>query len=80
MSNTLFGVKSETGELVKLGEIQADAEYQKLVIVRSYFGSISKDAEDGTDADMCYYALNDYLAWLIKEGFITCGTLIMKKI
>ena len=77
--NTVLYGADQAGNLVKIGDVQADSRAKQEELVRIYFGETSQNTEDGTEADMCAWALKEYHDWLVKEGFITCGSFIMKK-
>lgn len=63
----VIGVRRD-GSSVVLGEAPMPAAMKRREIVRGFFGEPSQD-EDGTEADMCLWALEQYHEWLVAQGW-----------
>lgn len=64
----LIGVRAN-GEHVNLGKVTMPPRMKAREIARSYFGHF--DDEDGSDAELCFGALETFLDWLVKHGWHT---------
>ncbi|MGN8004318.1 hypothetical protein ACTJKQ_14140 [Acidovorax sp. 22279] len=62
----LIGVRAN-GEHVNLGRVTMPPRMKAREIARSYFGHF--DDEDGSDAELCFGALETFLDWLVKHGW-----------
>ena len=62
----VVGVRSN-GEHVNLGKIAMPPRMKAREIAIEQFGSFKDD--DGSDADMCFGALEYFLEWLIQQGW-----------
>ena len=62
----LIGVRVN-GEHVNLGKVTMPPRMKAREIARSYFGHF--DDEDGSDAELCFGALETFLDWLVKHGW-----------
>ncbi len=62
----LIGVRAN-GEHVNLGKVTMPPRMKAREIACSYFGHF--DDEDGSDAELCFGALETFLDWLIKHGW-----------
>lgn len=64
----VYGVRADGTEEL-LGSIQQHPAVKRREIVANYFNAPTDDKLDCSDSNLCLWALEEYHAWLVEQGW-----------